>query len=430
MTQKGSSSLHRSLNFQSTKHNKIPFHSSLNILLAPDSFKGSLGAGAVITAITQGLHRENKNINVISHPMADGGEGSLAILEKFLLLKKIYVSAHDALFKPIKTYYLFSSSTRTAYIELAKVSGLTPESKHTGTLHTTTFGTGELIAHALKKGAKTIYLLAGGSATTDGGIGIAGALGFSFATNNNDQNQKHSELLKKYELTGKYLSRIKRILPPNRDRDRDRDVEASANNRKTGKPFYLLTKTKFILISDVDNPLYGKQGAAYVFGPQKGANKKALKLLDEGLQNLGTLFGKRISQSAGSGAAGGVGGGAKYFLRAKKMSGIDFFIQQTALEKKIIHADVIISGEGRLDSQTLYGKVVSGVAKLARKHHRPLVLVCGQNTATANDIKKMHPQAVYTLLSYAPNIKTAITTPRPYLIKIGREIALSLTNKS
>ena len=322
----------------------------MNILIAPDKFKGSFTAkeiATLISKITTSLGHKAK----IS-PMSDGGDGFLEALETALKVDRIDSVSIDPLGRGIKTYFLFDRNHKTAYIELAKTGSLTllkPEERNP--MNTSTIGLGKQIQQALQIDAQKIYIGLGGSSTTDMGIGMATALGWKFLDNEG----------KSIEPIGKNLLKIKDILPP-----------------------HSLPNTEFIGCVDVKNPLYGPEGAAYVYAPQKGASPWEVELLDQGLRHLAKLykkkFGKKIGNYPGDGAAGGLGAGIRAFLNGKLIMGAEFLAQKIDLETKIKSSDLIITGEGRFDNQSRFGKAVWQVMKYAQKHKKPLLIISGSCT--------------------------------------------------
>lgn len=368
----------------------------MKILIAPDKFKGSLSAEEVSIALSKGLKKANPNIEIISRPMADGGDGSLEVLAHYVDLKTITIEVDDPLFRPINASYSIAGTT--AYIEMAAASGLALlKEKERNCMDTSSFGTGELILDAIRKGATTIYLFIGGSATNDGGMGIACALGWCFYSKNGELLVPIGENLAEVnQIDGTFL-------------------------------FYKPANIKFKVICDVNNTFYGENGAAYVYAPQKGANPDEVKILDEGLQNLATLLKAGnyadIADVAGAGAAGGVGGGAVAFLNAELVAGIQTFLDITELETQIKACDLVITGEGKLDAQTEQGKVISGVCQLAKKYDKPVIAVCGD--AEKKAVEKLGVQEVFTILERSDSLAEAMTESREKLIEIGASIKIS-----
>lgn len=365
----------------------------MNILLAPDKFKGSLSAHEVCQALTTGIKQVNSQANIISRPLADGGDGSLDILDHYFDLETITLRVQDPLFRSINATYKLAH--RTAYIEMSAASGLVLLKKEErNCMETSSIGTGELIRHAINQGVKQIYLFIGGSATNDGGIGIAHALGYEF-------KDQHGNTL---NPIGKNLKLIKKI--------------------DTTKLAFQLDAIEFRVVCDVNNPFYGKNGAAYIYAPQKGATPQEVHHLDQGLQHLATLLKSNnyqdIANIPGAGAAGGVGGGSIAFLNAKLLSGIQTFLEITELEKQLQQADLVITGEGYLDAQTTQGKVISGVCDLAKRYKKPVIAVCGD--AEKSVIEKLSLQEVYTIRARSKSLSESMELAKEKLIAIGEDI--------
>lgn len=324
----------------------------VTIVIAPDKFKGSLTAKQVCAAIEEGLRVLNSSLEIISIPLADGGEGTADLLTELSAGTMMKVKVLDPLFREIDSEYGISRDGRTAFIEMAKASGLSlvkPEDRNP--LRTSSFGTGQLILDALKHGVRFVVLGVGGSATNDAGMGMAEALGFSFV----------SAAGERLKPVGDNLIHLDSI--------------------QTQRIHRLVRGTEYTLLCDVDNPLFGKSGAAHIFGPQKGASIQAVEGLDLGLRHFAKIAESTFNMSVnfpGAGAGGGLGAGAKVFLNATVSKGFDFISRATDLENKISKADLVITGEGRIDEQTLSGKVVYGVAKLAYIHQKKCVAFTGK----------------------------------------------------
>jgi glycerate kinase len=324
----------------------------MRILIAPDKFRGSLEAAEVCRAIEEGVMLAFPRALTDSVPLADGGEGTARILTANTNGKFVSVDVHDPLGGIIQAQYGISGDGSTAFIEMSVASGLSLLSPDEyNPLLTSTFGTGELIRHALESGVKKIVLGIGGSATTDGGIGMAAALGYEFFDQNNII----------LDPVGGSLDKIARIT--------------------IGKVDARLRSKVIVVACDVTNILYGKSGAAWVYGPQKGADDNMVESLDQGLKNLSRVasetFERDFSNYPGAGAAGGLGAGALWFLGAELHPGVNIVMQHTGVENLIQDADLVITGEGKVDDQTLQGKVIKGLAELCQKYHIPLAVVCG-----------------------------------------------------
>ena len=321
----------------------------MKIIVAPDKFKGSLNSFEVCEAISRGIKKTVDNVVVSEFPMADGGDGFALVLKHYLKTATINCETVDPLGRKITASYQWNESQKTAVIEMAVASGLVLLNKNErNPLFTSSLGTGLLIQHAIDKGAKKIVLGLGGSATNDGGTGILSALGFHLA------NEKGDSL----PACGENLPSIKKIIPP---------------------PF--IPEIKFELACDVNNTLYGPGGAAYVYAPQKGAGEKQVLMLDRGLQNLSTVIiqqtGKDISNIPGSGAAGGIPAGLLPFFEVDMKNGIELIIDASKIEEYLFSASLVITGEGKIDSQSSAGKVVGRVGSLAKKYGLECIAFCG-----------------------------------------------------
>lgn len=323
----------------------------MKIVVSPDKFKGSLTSTEVCDAVENGILSVFSDATVIKHPLGDGGEGTLDILASNNQMIKKELIVNDPLFRPISSYYYHIDDT--AYIELALSSGLPLLEKWERNVNiTTTLGTGELILDAIETGCKKIYLMIGGSSSNDAGMGILQALGFRFLDDNGNE----------LKPIGESLIHLKEI-----------DDE------------HLLIKTNEVsiqLICDVKNPFYGINGAAHVYAKQKGLNSDSdIPMLDNGLRNFANVileqFDIDICGVPGAGAGGGVGGGLYALLNSELLPGIETLLKMTGFEEKMIGADLIITGEGKIDSQTPNGKVVQGVIDYCQKKKFPVGLLCG-----------------------------------------------------
>lgn len=324
------------------------------ILIAFDSFKDCLSSKEVEDAAKEGVLAASPECEAICLPMADGGEGMLEILTDYFGGQKIVVKAHDPLMRPIEASYLVLSDQKTVYIESAAASGLPLLKEYErNPLHTTTFGVGEIIKDALDKGYQNMIIGLGGSATNDAGTGMLHALGYQFF----EKTGKSIDY-----LSGETLSKI---------------AAFSAENMHPR-----LKETHFLLASDVVNPFCGPNGAAVVFSPQKGADKKMVDRLDKGLNDFSQVISNQlhidIAGAAGAGAAGGLGGAFLAFLGAQMESGIHFLLQKYNIPERFADIDLILTGEGKSDSQTLMGKVPFGILAIAQKMKVPVILISGQ----------------------------------------------------
>ncbi len=337
----------------------------MNILIIPDKFKGSLTAAEVIEAIKEGLHRINPAITTHSILASDGGDGFLEVIRKYLNPLELVCETVDPLGRTIHASYLFDEEQKTAYVELAKASGLELLSKtERRVVETSTFGTGLQLKHAIENGAERIYVGLGGSATNDAGTGIAAALGGVFYTATEQLN-----------------------IPEGKDLEAITNLDCSALENYKEVPFFA--------VNDVENPLFGKNGAAFTYGKQKGATAGELQQLDAGLRNISDMVQKKLHKDVamfpGSGAAGGAAYGLKAFLHADFIGGTEFVLGLTDFfdiisSKKI---DVIITGEGKIDQQTQNGKLIKGISTLAARHAIPVVAICGALDLDASGIKML-----------------------------------------
>ncbi len=362
----------------------------MKIVIAPDSFKGSLSAAEVCAAIEKGIKKagcatgvaktsgEDKIVEVVKIPMADGGEGTVEAIVSAVGGRLVCEEVTGPLGEKLQACFgildLDTGGGRTAVIEMAAASGLTlvpPGSRNP--LFATSYGTGELIRKALHSGCDRLIIGIGGSATNDGGMGMAQALGIRFLDTNG----------REVGFGGQYLEEVHMI-----------DLQGLDP---------LVHKADIKVACDVANLLCGKQGAAYVYGPQKGATPEMVKRLDRGLGHFAEKIkqhtGKDIKDVPGAGAAGGMGAGLMAFLGARLMPGIEIISEITGLEKHIQSADLVFTGEGRTDRQTAYGKVASGIASMAMKHGVPLVCLSG---SLGEGIDSLYEHGITAFFSIAP----------------------------
>ena len=322
-------------------------------VLAPDSFKESLTAEQACNAMQRGILRVLPNAQCIQVPMADGGEGTVDALIAALAGQRVECEVTGPLAaQRIKTYWGLVDGGKTAVIEMAKANGidlLTPERRNP--LMTSTFGTGEMMKQALDLGVAKIILGLGGSVTNDGGAGMAEALGAKFL-------DVHGNIV---PACGGSLNRIQ-------------SIDLSGLDVR-------LKQTEIMIASDVNNPLCGPNGASYVFGPQKGADAEMVKILDQNLSHFAdvveTAIGASYQHMAGAGAAGGLGFGLLAFTGASIRSGVELVIEQCHLAEKIVQADYVLTGEGKIDFQTQFGKTPFGVVQLAKQLNKPVIAFAG-----------------------------------------------------
>lgn len=341
-----------------------------NFILVPDSFKGTLSAIEVCNIMKSSIKNLYKDANIISVPVADGGEGTV---DAFLYAlggekKSIWVSDAFNEQKILAHYAMLKDNI--AVIEMAACAGLPLVKNRLEPDKTTTFGVGELIIDAINSGAKKIILGLGGSATNDGGCGMAVALGVKFK---DEQDQE-------FIPTGGTLSQIYKI-DMNNIYSKIKDIE-------------------FISMCDVDNPLCGRLGASAVFAPQKGADEDMVKLLDEGLAHLAKIIKRdlhiEVKDIKGAGAAGGLGAGSIAFLQSKLTKGIDVILDTINFDELVSKADIVFTGEGKFDSQSLHGKVVMGVANRSQKYKTPVIVVTG---AIGENIQEAYNKGITAIFS-------------------------------
>ena len=365
------------------------------IVIAPDSFKGTLSSLEVCRLVRESLLEERDDLEITELPIADGGEG---MTESFMCAfsdsEKIELKAKSPLGRDIDVYYAVVGGD-TAVIEMAMASGITIE-KENDAMRASTYGTGEILKHALDKGIRRFILGIGGSATTDGGIGCTAALGGKFIGKDGGS----------VELCGKGLSDIVSI-----------DL-SDLDERLKG--------SEITVLCDVKNPLYGKNGAAYIFGPQKGADEKQVEILDSGLKNLADISAeylkKDLSQLPGTGAAGGLGFALVAFLGGRLKGGIDHILDMLSFDEKVKDADLVITGEGKMDSQSLMGKLPFGVAK--RCAHTKVAAIVGLNVADEKLINDLGiAQVVETNYMHLPFDKVKATAKED-LIAAAKKIII------
>ena len=364
------------------------------IVIAPDSFKGTLSSLEVCNLVKKSLLEERDDLEITELPIADGGEG---MTESFMCAfpdsEKTELKAKSPLGRDIDVYYAIVSKD-TAVIEMAMASGITIE-KENDAMRASTYGTGQLIKDALDKGIRKFVLGIGGSATTDGGIGCIAALGGRFIDKGG----------KEVALCGEGLSDIA-------------SIDLSTLDER-------IKESEITVLCDVKNPLYGKKGAAYIFGPQKGASEKQVEILDAGLKNLADIsaeyLGKDFSLIEGTGAAGGLGFAIIAFLGGRLKGGIDHILDMLSFDEKVKDADLVITGEGKMDSQSLMGKLPFGVAK--RCAHTRVAAIVGLNTADEKIIEELGiAQVVETNPKHLPFEQIKATAKEDLIVAAKRII--------
>ncbi|MCY6372237.1 glycerate kinase [Clostridium ganghwense] len=340
------------------------------IIISPDSFKGTMSSIEVCSIIEQGIKNIFPDTEVIKIPIADGGEGTVDAFLTAIGGEKIKVKVKNPLFEEVEAFYGVLPDKETAVIEMAAASGLTLVEDRKNPLVATTYGTGQLILDALDRGCLKIIVGIGGSATNDGGIGMAAALGVRFLDEEN----------KEVDLNGGGLENLERI-----------DISGIDKRIKN---------CTIVAACDVDNPLFGPSGAAYIFGPQKGADERMVKMLDENLKNFAGIVGRDLGVDVqnipGSGAAGGLGAGLVAFAGAKLQPGIKIVLDVVKYDEIISNADLVITGEGKIDGQSLRGKVPVGIAEKASKYDIPVIAIVG---AVGDEAEKVYERGITSIFS-------------------------------
>ena len=343
----------------------------MRLVLIPDKFKGSLTAEEVRSAIEAGVLEVFPDAELVGFPASDGGDGFLDTVRAVREVETVHVEVEDPLGREIRAPYLMDAVRSEAFIEMARASGmvLLAETER-DPLQTHTRGTGQLIRHAIRGGARRVYVGLGGSATNDGGCGIATVFGYRFLDRNG-----HA-----LAPVGGSLGKIARIVQP--------------------EDSFLTREVEVIAVNDVSNPLWGPGGAAFVYARQKGASDAAIAVLDKGLRRLDRLvteqLGIQAGQLAGAGAAGGTAYGLHCFLGARFISGTDYVLGLTGVEDYLSNhpVDFICTGEGRIDSQTLSGKLIQGVLALGKRLEVPVIAVCGTTEVPVEELRSHGFKAV------------------------------------
>ncbi|QDD88132.1 glycerate kinase [Pseudomonas oryzihabitans] len=369
----------------------------MKIVIAPDSFKESLSAAGVASALTRGLRQALPQAELVECPLGDGGEGTLDAVLAATGGEVRQAQVTGPLGGSVEARWGWLAEQRTAFVEMASASGLelVPKARRE-VLVATSRGTGELLRAALDEGAERLVLAIGGSATNDGGAGLLQALGVRLL----DEHEK--------ELTpgGAALAKLARI-------------ELTDLHPR-------LAEVEVVIAADVDNPLCGPQGASHIFGPQKGASPAQVRQLDEALAHFAAItaatLGRDAKDQPGAGAAGGVGFAALAFLQATFRPGIEVVAELVGLEAALQGADLALTGEGRLDGQTLRGKTPAGVLRLARRHGVPVVAVAG---SLGDGYEALYEQGLAAAFSLVPgplSLEEALTQAEVLLERTARDI--------
>ena len=372
----------------------------MKIVIAPDSFKGSLTALQAADALEIGLRRVFSDANIEKVPMADGGEGTVQSLVDATDGEILTAQVFDPLGNTIDAQYGVLGDGITGVIEMAAASGLTlvPPNKH-NPLVTTTYGTGQLIQAALDYGCRKLIVGIGGSATNDGGAGMAQALGAKLLTATGEQ----------IEWGGGSLDKLS-------------SIERSELDPR-------IAQTEVIVACDVNNPLTGEHGASHVYGPQKGATPEMIEVLDANLAIFDSILqrdlGKSVGNIPGAGAAGGLGAGLLAFLNAELKAGIEIVVEATQLAERLADADLVITGEGQINFQTVFGKTPVGVAKAAKTYNIPVIAIAGSIAVTdaegafdARSSDGVYNAGIDAMIDIVPD---------PMLLEVAIENATTLT---
>jgi len=349
----------------------------MNVLIAPNSFKGSLSAVLTAKTIAKGILKAKGGLRykLTLLPISDGGDGLIDVFLFSKKAKKVECIVSDPLNRRIKAYYACDIKNSVAIIEMASASGLVLlNNSERNPLIASSKGTGEFLLDAINKKVKRIIIGIGGSATCDCGIGALFALGFRFLNHNGEE----------VEPLAKNLSKIQKILYPDN--------------------FQKFSSLDIQIACDVDNPLIGKNGSAKIYAPQKGASSDDVFFLEEGLANFAKVIRKitgiNIANMRGGGAAGGIGVAFHALLGAKLRRGTEIVFKELQVEEKIKNADIVITGEGRIDFQTIFGKAPIEIAKIAKKYHLPCIALCGSVEPFITD--ELHKKGLTAVFSICP----------------------------
>jgi len=370
---------------------------AIKIVIAPNAFKGCLTAGEAAAAIEAGVRRAAPDAEIMRVPVADGGDGLVDVALEALGGEARIVHVTGPRFDPVDAAFCYVAEKDFAAVEMALASGLALlADDRRDTTRATTIGTGELIAAALDLGVARIAIGIGGSATTDGGIGMAAALGVRFLDDRDEA----------VEPVGGALGRIRRI-------------DISGRDPRIGG-------VRIEAVCDVHNPLCGADGAARVYGPQKGATPEQVELLDAGLGNLAAVvkrdLGIDVRDLPGAGAAGGLGAGIRAFLGGELRRGVDVVLDLVGLAAKLDGADLVLTGEGQIDSQTRFGKAPAGVGEMAKARRVPCIAIVG---GIGDGIDQLHGVGIDAVFSLCPGPVTldqAMTNAAEYLGRIAEQI--------
>lgn len=353
----------------------------MKVVAAIDSFKGSMTSMEAGNAVKKGILAAKPDAEVWLSPLADGGEGTVDALIEGLGAEKIPVTVAGPLGEKVSCYYGFLKETKTAVMEMASAAGITLVIKK-DPLRASTYGVGEMIADALKRGCKNFMIGIGGSATNDGGIGMLKALGFEFFDEDGNDVGEGAAALAKIEV-----------------------IQTENKNP-------LLSGAKFQIACDVKNPLCGKQGATYIFGSQKGVTEEQKSKVDEAMKHYADVtkesLGCDFADCEGAGAAGGLGYAFLSYLAGELIPGVELILHATGLEEKMKNADVVVTGEGRLDAQTVMGKAPVGVAALAKKYNAKVIAFAGSVAPEASVCNQAGIDAFFPIVRGVTTLEEAM----------------------
>lgn len=373
----------------------------MKIVIAPDSYKESLSALDVATAIEQGFSEIFPDAEYVKIPVADGGEGTVEAMVEATEGRIVRISVTGPLGEQVEGFYGLAGDEKSAFIEMAAASGLelVPQEKR-DPLKTTSWGTGELIRHALDGGVKHIIIGIGGSATNDGGAGMVQALGAKLLNGDGEQ-----------------------IAPGGSALESLQSIDISELDER-------LKNCRIEVACDVTNLLTGKKGASAVFGPQKGATPEMISRLDSALERYANIIERdldiNVLELSGGGAAGGMGAALYAFCGADLRPGIEIVTEALGLAEQLADADLVITGEGRIDSQTIHGKVPVGVAKVAKRYNKPVIGIAGSLTADAGVVHDHGLDAVFSVLYTVCTLEEALRNARDNVRMTARNVAAVL----
>lgn len=374
----------------------------MKIIVAPDKFKGSLTSMQACKAIEQGIKKVIPDARVLLFPMADGGDGFDEVLQHYLQTETVSCNTVDPLMRSVSATYQLNNFSKTAIIALSAASGLVLlKEEERNPLHTTTFGTGLLIKHAIEHGAEKIILGLGGSATNDAGMGILAALGFQLFDMDGNSLTPVGENLK-------YINRIKQPA--------------------------VIPSISFQIACDVENVLFGKDGAAFVYAAQKGASAADINFLDKGLENIAAIIqiqtGRGLAGIPGAGAAGGVAAGLMAYFDCKIIPGAKLVMEASNILEQLPGAALFITGEGKLDSQSINGKVIQHIAQLGNQHQVPVIALCGIADVSKSQIAESGLSAVHQIMDNSMSQQNAIDNAAALLTQLSQSaIDLFLRSK-